>query len=400
MCFQNCCEHFPPFLSISLSISIFLPMTKRQTISFFFFFLFFFFFFFFFFPFGYQSELEACQALRLQYGDLSAGDSMNVDGSAGQPFQPAPHTDQYWPSQLLSRREEGHKRLTLLRALFKFLLHAWMATGTADRMRPLIDSSLPQSIMTVVSNYPSYGPGVYATATFLLATIIHNEPTYLNTLQEMGLQAAFFDHFDQSIGPHDEVLSALPGLLSAFCLNNNGLNAFLGSGVLVSFLRIFCLPQYLPVFSGEDLPDLLGTAADELIRHQPDAREHIFGGIRTVLEEIRQLGQNPDSEAQATRLQFQLLQTPENTAGGAMEVDSFTPARTVGSSKDQPDDPELEETRASQYLSNFSMVSSSFSSFFLDPPPPPFFYYSYFTDLLFFFFLLVLRLLLLLILVP
>jgi len=145
-----------------------------------------------------------CQALRLQFGDL-AGDNMDVDGSTSPSFQPTPNTDQYWPSQLLSRREEGHKRLTLLRALFKFLLHAWMATGTADRMRPLIDSSLPRSIMTVMSNYPSYGPGVFSTATFLLATIIHNEPTYLNTLQEMGLQTAFFDHFEQSIGPHDEV---------------------------------------------------------------------------------------------------------------------------------------------------------------------------------------------------
>jgi len=287
-----------------------------------------------------KSELELCEALQQAHSQ-----DVVMEEDTGPLPELTPFTDTYWPPRLLSRLEEGHKRLTLLRSLFKFLLHAWMATGTADRMRPLIDSSLPKSIRVALENPKVYGAGVYSTAAYLLSTIIHNEPTSLNTLQEMGLQKAFFSHLADSVTTNNEVLTALPGLISAFCLNTAGLDAFVASNSLASFLRIFYLPEYLPIMSSEDLPDILGRSVDELVRHQPDLKDHVLAGVHAVLNKITALGEDVTSEPEGVRSQFSL----------ESRFSPF-PAKKGDKTGDKKEAPEFEEAFTSQLASNFTLV--------------------------------------------
>jgi len=73
----------------------------------------------------------------------------------------------YWPMELILNDEVGYKRISLLKSCFKFLLHAWQSTGTGDRLRPFIDSSLPKSILTIFNSINCYGHSLFAISIFL-----------------------------------------------------------------------------------------------------------------------------------------------------------------------------------------------------------------------------------------
>lgn len=65
-----------------------------------------------------------------------------------------------------------HERLSLLRALLKFVLHMMQTSGTADRLRNLIDSTLPNSLLQVLAFSKTFGPGVFSLGTWLFGPIL------------------------------------------------------------------------------------------------------------------------------------------------------------------------------------------------------------------------------------
>jgi E3 ubiquitin-protein ligase HUWE1 len=52
-------------------------------------------------------------------------------------------------------------RGTLLRSLLKFVMHLMQTSGSADRMRNLIESTLPKSILFILDNSKSFGANVF-----------------------------------------------------------------------------------------------------------------------------------------------------------------------------------------------------------------------------------------------
>jgi len=74
-----------------------------------------------------------------------------------------PHTRAYWPFSKGSYLDLGHQRMNFIRVCLKLLFHAWMATGTADQLRPFIDGSLSQTILLIFQNFPTFGPRVTST---------------------------------------------------------------------------------------------------------------------------------------------------------------------------------------------------------------------------------------------
>lgn len=59
-------------------------------------------------------------------------------------------------------------RGTLLRALLKFVMHMMQTSGSADRMRNLIESSLPKSILFILENSKGFGANVFGIGIFII----------------------------------------------------------------------------------------------------------------------------------------------------------------------------------------------------------------------------------------
>lgn len=181
-------------------------------------------------------------------------------------------------------------RGTLLRALLKFVMHMMQTSGSADRMRNLIESSLPKSILIILENSKGFGANVFGISINIMATFIHNEPTSLNILQEAKLPQAFLKSINTSMPVSAEVISAIPNAFGAICLNSTGLEAFNEANPIETYLQIFTDKENLRTVQDNDVPHLVGNSMDELIRHQPSLKESIISALISMLSKVIELG--------------------------------------------------------------------------------------------------------------
>ena len=97
-----------------------------------------------------------------------------------------------------------------------------------------------------------------------------------------------------------EVLSSLPNVFSALCLNTRGLDAFVACKPFERLFKVLLSPDYLPAMrrrrSSDPMGDTaanLGSAMDELMRHQPSLKTAATTAIIKLLEEVCALGNDP-----------------------------------------------------------------------------------------------------------
>ena len=191
----------------------------------------------------------------------------------------------------------------ILRWLFKFIDHTMKHNGgTLHRqLRNLIDSpQLLGALRKVLGNACVYGSNVWSGAVNILSNFIHNEPTSYAVIAEAGLADTFLeavtgvplgkqagDADAVVILPHQEAIQAIPTAFGAICLNENGQKLFLESGALEAFFRIFESPEHLRNFDPDsELPALLGSAFDELVRHHPALKTPIMDTVLKMLQRV------------------------------------------------------------------------------------------------------------------
>ena len=238
-----------------------------------------------------------------------------------------------------------------LRVLFKVVAHMMThGSGNLDRLlRNLIDSPrFLGGLRTVISNGKLFGAAVWSGAVNIMSTFIHNEPTSYAVISEAGLSKglleaitsrtgaespmqiylrymaetdilgpvvtsasansiAKFMHDNESrtsrqigfataegILPNSDAILGVPQAFGAICLNYAGMQLFLESGALDCFFRIFESDEHIKAMAPntpdkEDLPRLLGSSFDELVRHHPALKTPVMIAILTMVERVGQL---------------------------------------------------------------------------------------------------------------
>ncbi|KAL8707322.1 MAG: hypothetical protein Q9220_007634 [cf. Caloplaca sp. 1 TL-2023] len=224
-----------------------------------------------------------------------------------------------------------------LRWLFKIINHMMShGSGNFDRLlRNLIDSpQLLAGLKTVIVNAKVFGSSVWSGAVNILSSFIHNEPTSYGIIAEAGLSKGFLeavsaraivepkdpteqrnlplvpdmswalkqlqeeglqqDHpkedqgpIAQGILPATDAIVTIPQAFGAICLNNAGLNLFLQSQALRQFFQIFQSPEHIKAMNAEsELPRLLGSSFDELVRHYPQLKLAIMASVLIMITRV------------------------------------------------------------------------------------------------------------------
>ncbi len=238
-----------------------------------------------------------------------------------------------------------------LRVVFKLIAHMMThGSGNLDRLlRNLIDSpQLLNGLRIVITNAKIFGSAVWSGAINIMSVFIHNEPTSYAVISEAGLSKglleavtlpsgpehpmkvylgfigendasgpgltnadsgsiARFMHDEhsrtmrqakfapvQGILPNSDAILGVPQAFGAICLNHSGMKNFLESGALDSFFKIFESDEHIKALSPntpdrEDLPRLLGSSFDELVRHHPNLKMPVMIAIMTMVERVGQL---------------------------------------------------------------------------------------------------------------
>jgi len=195
--------------------------------------------------------------------------------------------------------------------------------------------------------------GISRLAINIMATFVHNEPTSLTIIQEIGLPEAFYKVVESGVEPSFEVIQAVPNALGALCLNQTGQDQLAARpSTIPGLLSIFTSERHLRVLQDKENAVMIGTSIDELIRHHPFLKTAVFEGVRSILGQIEDLGK-AFTVPEDIRHFYQLVPDPEapppvqNEADVAMDVDQSPASAHVTSSEDpaaQNEEPEKEGT--------------------------------------------------------
>ncbi|CAI2172902.1 16430_t:CDS:10, partial [Funneliformis geosporum] len=185
-----------------------------------------------------------------------------------------------------------YEKSSLLKSMFKFVLHMMQSAGTADGLRNLIDTSLPDSIKKVFEQPKVFGSSIFALAINIIATFIHNEPTSLPIMQEAKLPQTFLKSIVKEIPASVDVIQSIPNAFGAICLNSQGMEIFTQMNPIDKFFSIFTSTEHLRSLQDGDVASVLGTNIDELMRHHPSLKPSIMNAIMNTLQRILELGRS------------------------------------------------------------------------------------------------------------
>jgi E3 ubiquitin-protein ligase HUWE1 len=230
-----------------------------------------------------------------------------------------------------------------LRQLLKFVAHMYHHNlGTDDRLlRNFVDSpQLLGALRTIFDNASIFGSNVWSGAMNILSSFIHNEPTSYQVIAEAGLSKGFLeavtqqpitvsdvvvedaekdgeeisedkpeqDTTEQPIIPEDstndvssvnapkalgilpvgETMREIPTAFGAICLNENGMRMFQASQALEKFLEIFESPEHVKAMEEDaEVPQYIGTAFDELVRHHPQLKERTSNAVVGMVRRVK-----------------------------------------------------------------------------------------------------------------
>ena len=182
------------------------------------------------------------------------------------------------------------QRSALLKSILNFLKKTITDQAMAETVRHMMESSLPKSLKHIISNCEYYGASLFLLAMEVLQIYVFQEPSLLSNMQEAGLTDVILQALLVKEPPATkEVLSALPNIFTALCLNEHGLNEFKKYDPIEKMFKVLINQDYLQAMkrrrSSESVNDtaaVLGSAVDELMRHQNSLR---VPAIKAVIKE-------------------------------------------------------------------------------------------------------------------
>lgn len=253
------------------------------------------------------------------------------------------------------------QRAALLKSMLNFLKKALQDSTFSDSIRHLMEGTLPTSLKHIISNAEYYGPSLFLLATDVVTVYVFQEPSLLSTLQDNGLtDVVLHALLIKDVPATREVISSLPNVFSALCINSRGLASFVKCrpferlfkvcvvSCRVISINLFCSkvllsPTYLPAMrrrrSSDPIGDTatnLGNAMDELMRHQPSLKVDATAAIIKLLNELCQLGTDP--KYICWRPHSKTETTPNNAS---------RPTTNAEGSSDEEDDDEEEASTSS-----------------------------------------------------
>lgn len=130
-----------------------------------------------------------------------------------------------------------------------------------------------------------------------MSTFIHNEATSLSILQELKIPEAFLARITSSNFPVSaEVAIVIPHAFGAICLNEAGLSAFSLANPVPQFLKVFLREDTMTDLLENDVPHIVGTALDELVRHHPSLKPAVLTSISELMDAVLTIGRDSSDE--------------------------------------------------------------------------------------------------------
>jgi Domain of Unknown Function (DUF913) len=170
---------------------------------------------------------------------------------------------------------------------FLTLLLRLLKAGHGERVRNVVDSEVIGSLKEILQNLDLFGGFIGTFASKLLAVIIHNEPTSYAALHENGLPQAFLNMTATEIPPSADLISTIPNVFDAICINAQGKELF-SQYNFEGFFRVFRSIEHCKVMTKAHCASDTGAGMDELLRHHPELKDTFLKSLNQMMKDVCQ----------------------------------------------------------------------------------------------------------------
>lgn len=264
----------------------------------------------------------------------------------------------------------AYGKSVILQSLLRFLDKLLSSNGSDDRLRNLLESHLFKSFVRVFRGRALFTPEIITHAISITASFIHNEPTSLSVLQELGAPQALLECIKQVTPASVDFVMKIPYAFSAVCLNAAGTEHFKQIEPITAICHLFLRPETVKLLKARSTASNLGTAMDEFIRHHPQFKAMVLGSVIGMMREeapaqIRALMEDPEWNHLFTgcTLLTPLPPSQSEAASAAAAAAAASSTKTGGEKRAEPFVSQLLET-LSAFLDGLLQTAAHRADFF------------------------------------
>jgi E3 ubiquitin-protein ligase HUWE1 len=161
---------------------------------------------------------------------------------------------------------------------------------------------LTESLLEILTNVTLYGGHLVALVATLLADTLNNDPHLVSHVLQSGLAEVFLTMikgkstfeiigvtFQPIIPQVPELIMAIPNVIAAFGLTDDGAKFVADRNPFPAFLRIFYHPNYAMPQSRcllNEMTSIVGTGLEEIVRHVERLKPLVINAIADALNQI------------------------------------------------------------------------------------------------------------------
>ena len=171
-------------------------------------------------------------------------------------------------------------------------------TGSAQLRKP----ALTKAVKKVMNHVVSYDGHIAYLVSTLLADVMNNDPQIVRHVHSSGIGRAVLSMLNSVepgsgnpvIPPVGDLITALPNVLSALALTEDGAQAVFDVNPFPSLLKVYHNPKYTMPQNRcllNDNTSFIGTGLEEVMRHVDKLKPLIIDAVVTSLKEIIQSAQ-------------------------------------------------------------------------------------------------------------
>ncbi|WBW74340.1 HECT-type ubiquitin-protein ligase E3 Ptr1 [Schizosaccharomyces osmophilus] len=135
-----------------------------------------------------------------------------------------------------------YDRYFLLKNLLKFILHLIQTGGSVVELRNLIDSSLISSLAFLLDHHELFGSNLFASATNIMSTFIHNEPTCYDKVCDLLRTFNPLDYIGATDFPYLVFFETFSSFLENIISNEGHAKNLMSKGIISHILKLMQVP--------------------------------------------------------------------------------------------------------------------------------------------------------------
>jgi E3 ubiquitin-protein ligase HUWE1 len=169
-------------------------------------------------------------------------------------------------------------------------------SGAAQLRKP----ELTEALIEIMENVQAYGGHLASLIATLMSDVMNSDPHVVRHVHETGLAKSFIKMLtggpdsDPTLPRVPELIMAVPNVLSALALTEDGANAVKEANPFPAMLRLFYHPKYAMPKSRcllNEMTAIVGTGLDEIMRHVQSMRPLILDAIAEAMNKVAALGE-------------------------------------------------------------------------------------------------------------